>query len=63
MKKMYTFLTMAMMTMTMVLFTACGFEVWHDDQYYADDYNDSSEARTLDGTWTGYIDTYYRDRF
>ena len=63
MKKMYTFLTMAMMTITMVLFTACGFEVWHDDYYYADDYNDSSEARTLDGTWTGYIDTYYRDRF
>ena len=47
MKKIYTFLMTAMM---MMAFTAC------ED-------NDYMEARTLDGTWTGYIDTYYQDRW
>lgn len=65
MKKMNTLLTMGLTAiMTLTMLTACGFEfgVYDDDPYYRDDY-DSAEARTLDGTWTGYIDAYYRDRF
>ena len=54
MKKLYTYMTMVMMTMT--LFTSCDIEYWEDLE-------DRSEARTLDGTWTGYIDTYYYDRW
>ena len=51
MKKFYTYLTMVLtgMMLTTVL-TSC------DDR-------DAEEARTLDGTWTGYIDTYYQDRW
>lgn len=52
MKKLYIYMTMAMMTMT--LFTSCEEMV---------DWADRCEARTLDGTWTGYIDTYYYDRW
>ena len=48
MKKIYTFLLMAMTAMTVL--TSC------EDR-------DADEARTLDGTWTGYIDTYYQDRW
>ena len=40
----------------MTLFTSCDIEFWEDME-------DRSEARTLDGTWTGYIDTYYYDRW
>lgn len=47
MKKIYTYWMMALMMATL---TAC------------EDY-DAEEARTLDGTWTGYVETYYRDRF
>ena len=51
MKNFYTYLTMALMAMvTTAAMTAC------DDR-------DAMEARTLDGTWTGYIDTYYQDRW
>ena len=43
---------MAMTAMTML--TSCEpLEDWYD----------RSEARTLDGNWTGYIDTYYYDRW
>ena len=48
MKTMYTYLMMAMMSM--VVLTSC------EDR-------DAMEARTLDGSWTGYIDTYYQDRW
>lgn len=47
MKKIYTYWMMALMAFAL---TAC------ED-------NDAEEARTLDGSWTGYVDTYYRDRF
>ena len=50
MKKLYTFLAMAMTTM--MTFTSCDV-----------DYEDRMEARTLEGTWTGYIDNYYYDRW
>ena len=50
MKKLYTFLAMAMLTM--MTFTSCDV-----------DYEDRMEARTLEGTWTGYIDNYYYDRW
>ena len=49
MKKFYTFLMMAMTTMT---FASCN---WDNE--------DRKEAYVLEGTWTGYIDTYYRDRW
>ena len=49
MKKIYTYLTMAFIAL--VTFTSCEVD---DDSY---------RARTLDGTWTGYIETYYRDRW
>lgn len=48
MKKMYIYLMMAMASM--VVFTSC------ED-------SDAVEARTLDGSWTGYIDTYFQDRW
>ena len=54
MKKFFTYT--AMITMMMTLFTSCDIEYWEDLE-------DRSEARTLDGTWTGYIDTYYYDRW
>ena len=50
MKKIYTFLAMAMVTM--MTMTSCDA-----------DYEDRMEARTLEGTWTGYIDNYYYDRW
>ena len=49
MKKIYTYLMMAMMAMTMPLFSGCN--------------EDEMEAWTLDGTWTGYIESYYHDRW
>ena len=45
-----------MAMMTMALFTSCDREFWEDME-------DRHEASTLDGTWTGYIDTYYYDRW
>ena len=50
MKQMFTYLAMATIAITM--FTSC-------DR----DWLDREEARTLDGTWTGYIDNYYYDRW
>lgn len=50
MKKMYTYLAMAMMAMMSL--TSCTL-----------DYEDRAEARTLEGTWTGVIDHYYYDRW
>ena len=52
MKQLYTYIAMAMMAMT--FFTSCE---------PLEDWEDREEARTLDGTWTGYIDTYYYDRW
>lgn len=53
MKKIYTYLLMAMMALPMMTaLTSC-------DR----DSMDRDEARTLEGTWTGYIETYYRDRW
>ncbi len=50
MKKVYTYAMMAlMMALTMTTFTSCD--------------KDAMEARTLNGGWTGYIDTYYYDRW
>ncbi len=51
MKKFYTFITTVLMTLTATtVLTSC-------------DNNDTYQARTLDGNWTGYIDTYYADRW
>ena len=52
MKLLYTYFATAMMAMMM--FTSCE---------PVEDWEDRHEARTLDGTWTGYIDTYYYDRW
>ena len=52
MKRIYTFFAMA--TMAMTIFTSCE---------RLNEAEDRHEARTLDGTWTGYIDTYYTDRW
>lgn len=55
MKKIFTYITMIMMTMTaMTSLTSCEELIAMEDR---------EEARTLDGTWTGYIDTYYMDRW
>ena len=55
MKKIYTYLLMSIMALpTMLTLTSCE---------YDPDYEDRQEARTLDGTWTGYIETYYYDRW
>ena len=56
MKKFFTFLTMMMAVTTTTLFTSCDTRFWVDDE-------DRAEARTLEGTWSGYIDTYFYDRF
>ncbi len=57
MKKTFTYtMTIICSLMMMATFTSC------DRNSYLD-YEDRSEARTLSGTWTGYIDTYYRDRW
>ena len=53
MKKLFTYLTMALVTVTM--FTSCD-KLWCDSE-------DREEAYTLEGTWTGYIDTYIYDRY
>ena len=60
MKKIYTYLLMAMMAFpTIMTMTSCD----RDSLSYDRDSWDRDEARTLDGTWTGYIETYYRDRW
>ena len=56
MKKLFTFLTMMMAVATTTLFTSCDARFWADVE-------DRAEARTLEGTWSGYIDTYFYDRF
>ncbi len=56
MKKIYTYLAMMMIAMTTL--TSCDRTVW--DRY---DSWDNQDACTLDGTWTGYIDVYYADRW
>jgi len=53
MKKIYTLL---MMTFMVTTFTSCD---WVEDS----DRQDRREAGVLEGTWTGYIDTYFYDRF
>lgn len=56
MKKFFTYLTMITMAFTATtVFTSCE-ELWRDRE-------DREEAYTLEGTWTGYIDTYIRDRY
>ena len=50
MKKIYTYLAMTLIALTTL--TSCDQEAW-----------DREDARTLDGTWTGYIDVYYADRW
>ncbi len=52
MKQLYTNIALVLMTMT--LFSACE---------RIEEIEDRHEARTLDGTWTGYIKTYYYDRW
>lgn len=53
----YTYLTMALMAiMSTTVFTSCDDRFWNDLE-------DRDEASTLEGTWTGYIDTYLYDRF
>ena len=54
MKKIFTYMTMVM---AVTLFAAC------DDRYTDNDYYDADDAYTLEGTWTGYIETYLYDRF
>lgn len=53
MKKFYTIL---MLALTATMLTSC-------DERWFNDIEDREEAYTLEGTWTGYIDTYFRDRF
>jgi hypothetical protein len=55
MKKMITYMTMAAMALMTVTLTSC-------DLTTGNDVIDREEARTLDGTWTGYIDTYYYEK-
>ncbi len=58
MKKLYSYITMAIMALTML--TGCEpLAEWEDIA----DVEDRHEARTIDGSWTGYIDTYYHDRW
>lgn len=54
MKKIFTYIAIA--TMALTTFTSCDVEFWEDME-------DREEARTLDGTWSGFIDTYYYDRW
>ena len=57
MKKIYNYITLVLMVMTSVtLFSSCNDRYWNDNR-------DRDEAYTLEGTWTGYIDTYLYDRF
>lgn len=46
---------MVMMATVAVLLTSC--------DWLSRDYEDREEAYVLEGTWTGYIDTYFYDRF
>ncbi len=57
MKKLYSYITMAILALT--LFTSC--EPLYLEEI--EDRADRREARTIDGSWTGYIDTYYYDRW
>ena len=52
MKKIFTYLALFMTAMTTL--NSCD---------RISDIEDRHEARTIDGTWTGYIDTYYVDRW
>ena len=52
MKKIYTYMMMALMALPMLTLTSC-------DR----DAEDRMEARTLEGTWVGYIKDYYSDRW
>lgn len=56
MKKIYTLL---MMALTMTAFLSCD-NRWYDNPA---DRSDRTEAYVLEGTWTGYVDTYMYDRF
>ncbi len=56
MKKMYTYL--ATMIIALATFTSCDRVGWDSRDAW-----DNQDARTLDGTWTGYIDVYYADRW
>ena len=51
MKKFFTFV---MLVLTVMALGSCN---WSSDD------PDRQEARVLEGTWTGYIDTYYWDRW
>lgn len=55
MNKFYTSIAMTMIAL--LTFTSC------EPIEILDDMEDRHEARTLDGTWSGYIDTYYVDRW
>ncbi len=56
MKKLFNLLTVMMaLVATTTMLTSCD-RLWQDSE-------DRAEARTLEGTWTGYIDTYLYDRF
>jgi hypothetical protein len=59
MKKIFTLITMAVLALT---FAACD-NRYYDDYYRGSDYYDSEDAFVLEGTWTGYIETYLYDRF
>ena len=52
MKKIFTYCTLFLTAMTVL--TSCE---------RMNDIEDRQEARTIDGSWTGYIDTYYEDRW
>ena len=59
MKKIFTLITMAVLALT---FAACD-NRYYDDYYRGSDYYDSDDAFVLEGTWTGFIETYMYDRF
>ena len=55
MKKLFNYCTLFLTAMTaMTALTGCE---------RLNDIEDRQEARTIDGSWTGYIDTYYEDRW
>ena len=56
-KKVFTYtMTMMMAITATMLFNSC-------DNRYWEDMEDREEACTLEGTWTGHVDTYLYDRF
>jgi hypothetical protein len=59
MKKIFTLITIAVLALT---FAACD-NRYYDDYYRGSDYYDSEDAFVLEGTCTGYIETYLYDRF